>query len=380
MNKLYGISSVPQLSRSGNEDILSLIEDVFQALASDLASIMTSWNEEVYTTLGTLPQGVSDTRWALDNTINPKVNNLDGANIFVDTNASSVSDSGLYWSSSSSRPLTIKESFNSFNTLLSTTINSIRTEINSIGSSGLTADQIARIGDNIFDSTKASLSTSLDGLTQSNNKHAVQLAKDLYDVSSWSWTSDGSPALTNYSVKDMLNALLVLHNGAWDSDIVVDHSGLSGGGGGSGTTYDIITGALNNETTSTSEVRIGGFTFDPGEYGASEGVSLSDIEVYFEGELNYIAAGAGSLLLYDIGVPGSTGPGTLRSTISRSHTGSNLPDRVRQQLTLTGTPGTDADQISDTVKVYEIRMVTDGLGAGTDTIQVIWGGLIIQPA
>lgn len=376
MNKLIGTSYIPQLSTVDHIDIMAQIDDTFEALASDLSQIMTEWNQEVYTTLGTLPQGVSDTRWNLTDTISPKVNNLDAANIFVDTDASATADSGRFWDLTNLRPKTIKESINSLYTELSSSVDTLRSEVTSIGSSGLTAEQIARIGDNIFDSSKTSLSTSLDGLTQSNNKHAVQLAKDLYDVTSWSWTADGSGALTNYSVKDMLNAVLTLHGGLWDDDISLTHSGI---GTTMGAMHRYITAGTNEETTSTSEVVVGGLTFDPAEFGDT----LGSLEIYFEGELNYIAAGAaggGSLLLYDMGAPGSTGVGTLRSTLDRDHTGSNLPDRVRVELIDSASPGVDTDTILNTVRVYEIRIKTNGAGAAGDVLQMIWGGLVIQNA
>lgn len=377
-NRLVGTSYIPSLSTSDHVDILGQLEDSLNSLASDISSIMSEWNAEAYYIFSSLPQGVSDTRWNLDNTINTKLNGLDGANMFVDIDAAATVDSGKYWDSVNLRPKTVKETLNNLYSSLSSEVNQVRTEITSVSSSGLTAAQMASIGDNIFDATKTSAASSLDGLTASNNLHSVQLAKDLYDQTSWSWTSDGSPLLNNYSVKDMVDALLALHNGAWDADISINHSGISGGSGG-GDTYSFITAGTNEETSSSTDIVAGGFTFDPAEFTTSTAM----LEVYFEGQLNYVAAGAagtGSLKLYDMGAPGSTGPGVLRSTLERDHTGSSLPDRVRSQLTFSSSPGVDSEEVYDSARVYELRISVDGTGDISDSIKMTWGGFVIQPA
>jgi hypothetical protein len=137
MKRLRSSGSVSTLDRSGSVDVLKQITDNLMGIQGDVSQLITEYNTEVYSVISSLPQGTSDTRWnLLDNTINPRINNLDGSNIFVDTDASLVLDSGRFWDSSSNRnrPKTIKESLLSLYTDLSTNIDEVRAEIGVLGS------------------------------------------------------------------------------------------------------------------------------------------------------------------------------------------------------------------------------------------------------
>jgi len=220
------LSASGQLSNldSSHPDILGQIEDILRGIQSLLAQIVVEYNSEVYTTIGTLPQGRADVRWRMtDDSISPKVHNLDGANIFVDTNASTITDGGKYWRTDKTRPKTIKEALNAIYLEISNAIGTIQIQT----SSGLTEAIKARIGINIFDPTQTSSPTSLDGLTQSNQMHLLQLARDLYDDSYDSWTSNGAALLTN-SIRDHLVALLSIHNGVFDTDLTLSHDDIEG--------------------------------------------------------------------------------------------------------------------------------------------------------
>jgi len=133
MKRLRSSGTVSILNLSGSVNVLQQITDNLKGLQSDLSQLITEYNAEVYPALSTLPQGKSESRWNLpDNTINPRINGLDGANLFVDITASAVKDSGRFWYSISgrSRPKTIKEVFSSLYTDLTTQIDLLRKEIN----------------------------------------------------------------------------------------------------------------------------------------------------------------------------------------------------------------------------------------------------------
>lgn len=225
MRRLQHTGINATLSTSGSIPIVRQIEDVLAGIQSSIVQIMTEYNAEVYPVLSSLSQGRSETRWSLStDNICPRAQHLDGVNIFVDTDSTERTDGGKYWDSSFLRPKTIKEAFGNLYSEIQIQIDALRSEFTSISGTGLTSAQMARIGMNIFDPSIPSGIGSLDELTQTHTLDLMQLAKDVYG-STWSLDGDGNTNLLN-SVKEMVNALLVLHNGAWDTDIVIDHSSV----------------------------------------------------------------------------------------------------------------------------------------------------------
>jgi hypothetical protein len=223
MRRLQDIGTTASISTSGATPIVSQIEDVLAGIQSTLSQIITEYNAEVYPVISSLPQGRDDTRWKMaNNAIYPKRNYLDGNNIFVDSTASARVDDGRYWRTDLLRPRTIKESFSQLYTEIQDQIDGLRTSISSYTNEGLTAAQKARIGMNIFDPILPSSASSLDGLTQTHELNFTQVGKDLYGAS-WSLDGDGLENLY-YSVKEMVDALLQIHGGAWDTDVSVFHS------------------------------------------------------------------------------------------------------------------------------------------------------------
>jgi len=223
MRRLQDIGTTASISTSGATPIVSQIEDVLAGIQSTLSQIITEYNAEVYPVVSSLPQGRDDTRWKMaSNAIYPKRNYLDGNNIFVDSTASARVDDGRYWRMDLLRPRTIKESFSQLYTEIQDQIDGLRTSISSYTNEGLTAAQKARIGMNIFDPILPSSASSLDGLTQTHELNFTQVGKDLYGAS-WSLDGDGLENLY-YSVKEMVDALLQIHGGAWDTDVSVFHS------------------------------------------------------------------------------------------------------------------------------------------------------------
>lgn len=142
MKRLRSSGTVAAIDPSGSTNVLQQITDMLKGIQGDVSQIITEYNTEVYTTISTLPQGKSDPRWNLpSDTINPRINDLDGANVFVDTEATSISNAGRFWYSTAneSRPTTIKESLLDLYTEITTSLDTLRQEINSISLGGSVA-------------------------------------------------------------------------------------------------------------------------------------------------------------------------------------------------------------------------------------------------
>lgn len=188
-------------------------------LATDAAYLTKQWNNILLPLVSAIPEGDEDS------SIDAFVNGLDGRTLWVDSSVSSSSDDQTYYDSTNVRPVTVKEALDDVYEQIDIQLAQVKAEI--IAATGaLTEAQKTRIGSNIFDSTATSSSTSLDGKSENNRLNTIQLAKDLYDASGFTLDNDGNANLT-YSVKDMVDALLQIHNGSWNSDIVVDHTSVS---------------------------------------------------------------------------------------------------------------------------------------------------------
>lgn len=187
--------------------------DTFAELAADLGNISTQWNNSLLTLLATVPDGTDDVA------VDAFKFGLDGSHVYIDADATDAAATVRYFNTSKDRPNTIKEQIDDVYTQLT----ALETDIENfdISTGGLTTEQKSRIGMNIFDTTQTSASTSLDAITNNNKLNLQQVAKDLYG-SGWSLDNDANANLDN-SVKDMVNALLVLHSGSWSGDINLFH-------------------------------------------------------------------------------------------------------------------------------------------------------------
>jgi hypothetical protein len=143
--------------------------------------------------------------------------------MWVDRTVTSSSTDPTYYHSIKDRPNTVKEQFDLIYTYVDTQIVQAKSDITST-TAGLTTDQKNAIGANIFDSGQSSSSTSLDGKSENNRLNLIQLARDLYG-GGYTLDNDGAANLLNNSVFAMVDALLELHNGNWDDDVVLDHTG-----------------------------------------------------------------------------------------------------------------------------------------------------------
>lgn len=133
------------------------------------------------------------------------------------------------------------------------------------------------------------------------------------------------------------------------------HTG--GGGGGSGTKTLAPFSVVSGDGT---EVVIGGGYID----GSTGGTySWNVTATYNDG------GGAGNqdlyIYLYDMGPDGTPTSGTLRSTllIDTSVVGLDTMDYVNQALTAAASPGTDADEIQNAARMYEVRAKVDATGS-----------------
>ena len=190
--------------------------DSVREISNDLANLTIEWKKLVKIMEG-LPNGDQDTA------VNAFQFGLDGKHLWVDQDVSASSDdAATYFNSNKGRPNTVKEQFDAVYTSINNEIASIEETINT-GSAGLTTAQKNAIGINIFDSSQVSSSTSLDGKSERNRLNLLQLAQDL-GGGSYTLDNDGLANLV-YSVKDQVDALLVLHNGSWNTDITLSHTG-----------------------------------------------------------------------------------------------------------------------------------------------------------
>jgi len=207
------------------------LNDEMQEILRDLAALTAEWNGNLFPLLDALPKGdgTPDPRYPNATGMpNPWTNGFDGSNFFIDNNAEPNSDSGRFWNELQNRPVTPKELHLKIVDELRILEESLLEQINQF-SDVLTDEQKARIGENIFDPTKISNSTSLDGVSKLNSFNIAQLARDLYGPSPL-LDGDGQgnlkQAVTNatLSVRQIVNAVLALHNGSWTSDNNIDNT------------------------------------------------------------------------------------------------------------------------------------------------------------
>jgi hypothetical protein len=205
--------------------------DLQAELVRDITEVRRQWNTFVVSTFQLLPDGSDD---PLIDAIN---NGIDGRTLYVDSEASLTSDNGQYFQSIRNRPHTVYEQFQDVYSTIDEQFETLESQIENTGGTGITSAQQAAIGINIFDGSLTSSPSSIDGRSQSNTLNILQLSKDLYGSSYASFSGDGDPILS-LSLRDMVGALLTLHSGTWDSDVTLAHSF---------TAADITTGTMSQE-------------------------------------------------------------------------------------------------------------------------------------
>jgi hypothetical protein len=185
-------------------------------ISRDLANIALEWNQKLVPIISGLPEGADDT------TINAFVNGLDGANMWADGDSAVDVQGGRYYNTIRARPNTVKEQFEAVYSHFASEL--ITVQANIINTSGLTEESKAAIGARMFDSSAVSSVTSLDGVSITNTQNIVQISQDLYGDDA-ELNGDGNAILTR-SLKQMVGALLAIHNGAWHDDSTLSHAGM----------------------------------------------------------------------------------------------------------------------------------------------------------
>jgi len=198
-----------------------MINSSLLELSTDLLGLQQQWNNNLVPLIETLPSASASDG---NDLIDAFTDGLDGKTLYIDSEATVTSES-TYFNSTHSRPNTVKEQVSNLYVYIDSIETELREEI-SAAVGVLTETQKARIGMNIFDTTQSSSALSLDGVTATSKQNIYQIAKDLYDTTSgYTLVGDGDPILTN-SIRDHIVALFGVHNGTWDSDLDLSHSGM----------------------------------------------------------------------------------------------------------------------------------------------------------
>lgn len=216
------INFVRRNARKGGPAYSKLVNDSIDELSADLTTLAQQWNDYLVPLLSSLPAGTTSED-GLTSILDAYTDGLDGSTLYVEADATSTTDS-VFYNATQERPNSVKEQFSAVYNYVDNTNDDLRDEMASFAGA-LTEEQKSRIGANIFYPSKTSSSDSLDGLTELNQENVLQLARDIYDADSgFQMDQGGDPQLT-YSIRDHIEALLDLHNGAFDSDLDLDHSG-----------------------------------------------------------------------------------------------------------------------------------------------------------
>lgn len=128
MRKLRTSSSVTAIDPLDPTGVLLQIVDCMKGLQGDIANIAAEYNAEVRAPLSTLPQGRSETRWSLDDTICPRINGFDAGQLFVDNDATAATGNDLFWDDANSRPSTVKEFLESLYSRVENAVNILAAE------------------------------------------------------------------------------------------------------------------------------------------------------------------------------------------------------------------------------------------------------------
>lgn len=193
--------------------------DTIDEIATDLAAITSEWNSKLHPLLAAVPDGTDDVN------VDAFLNGLDGTQLYTDSNATSTSDNGELWSTTYSRPLTVKETIDSIKDEVESNYNDLAALISDTAGV-LTHDQKRAIGLEIFDEGYSFTGISILSRSQTNEFNVNQLAKDLYGTSS---VLDGD-GISHFgvggsgaSVNDALTNILAMHGGTWTTDISLVH-------------------------------------------------------------------------------------------------------------------------------------------------------------
>lgn len=198
----------PSRGPTSSSDFNSTMEEI----RNSLTAFSLAWNNSLQPLLDTLPGGLTgiDLDARTDNP-NPFLNGFDGSQIYTDMTATPVVDEGRFYDGDSSRPLTIKETFNGIQRQINDKIQTLEVQIAKINNeSAVTARQKQAIGMRIFDPTTESSPTSLDGQISDMSKNIDQIALDISGSSNYLQNSGAQTLL--YSLMDQIAAIHAAHD------------------------------------------------------------------------------------------------------------------------------------------------------------------------
>jgi len=183
-----------------------------QEIINTLAQIQLSWNTELHPVLDSLPGGKTTfTREERIENPNAFLNGLDGSQVFLDLTSTSFTDDGKYYNEELARPLTVKESLESVQQQLNSSIQDLQVEIAQVTvDAGITSRQKQAIGARIFDPNTTSSNTSLDGVLQIATRNIDQIALDLSGDSNY-LENNGAQSL-QYALLEQLQAIQNAHS------------------------------------------------------------------------------------------------------------------------------------------------------------------------
>jgi hypothetical protein len=185
---------------------------VLQELINDLTQISLAWNGEVQPLLDSLPSGdINIIRENRSDSPDPFANGFDGSQVYLDLTSTSLTDNGKYYSTTDSRPYTIKESIENVQDQLNDAIQELQVKIAQVSiDSGITSRQRQAIGSRIFDPETTSSPTSIDGLAQEHARSIDQIALDISGDSSY-LNGSGAQSLA-HAILAQLQAIQAAHD------------------------------------------------------------------------------------------------------------------------------------------------------------------------
>lgn len=130
-----------------------------------------------------------------------------------------------------------------------------------------------------------------------------------------------------------------------------------------------------NETLSTvspGPLVVGGGVFDGTLSGPLSTVQFRAVSLWSPTG----SAGDVEVRLYDRGAPGATGARVLRATLTIPFAAAGVVDAYDLPLTVTSSPGVDADEIFDTARVYEVEMEIVGAVGPTADLFTLYNASI----
>ena len=198
----------PSRGPTSSADYNSTMEEIRNALVQ----LSSSWNNELQPLLDTLPGGITGIdREERSDQPNPFKHGFDGSQFYTDLTSTPITDDGRFYSSDSSRPLTIKETFNNIQRQLNDEIQNLEVQIAKISNeSAITARQKQSIGSRIFDPGTESSPTSLDGMVNDVAKNMDQIGLDISGDENY-FQNSGAMTLM-HSILSQLEAIQSAHD------------------------------------------------------------------------------------------------------------------------------------------------------------------------